>query len=129
MKLSKKDLKISSLVGGVLFLLGIAGIFSISMRTESCVPYNVFLSKGGDNIVEISWNTRDACLGYALYGDSPYEIERVAINPDNLGKEKKHKVTISNLLSTNAYYFIIVSDEQPYGNDGSAVAFYLDNIK
>ena len=129
MKLSKKVLKTSSVVGGVLFILGIVGIFSASVKTKSCIPFNVLLSKGGDNVVEISWRTRNACLGYVLYGDSPYEIERVAINSDNLGKVKKHEVTVSNLLSTNAYYFIVVSDEQPYGNDGSAVAFYLDNIE
>ena len=93
-----------------------------------CTPVNVFLSRNGDNSIKVSWETENACLGYILYGDSSYEIERVAVNSENLGKSKEHSVVISNLLTTNAYYFVIVSDEQPYGNNGNPIAFYLNDI-
>ncbi len=129
MKFKKSDLKISFILGCFLLLLGGAGILLGSKDSISCTPINVFLSKDGDNVVKVSWETEDACLGYVLYGDSSYEIERVAINPENLEKSREHEVTITNLLSTNAYYFIVVSNEQPYGNSGKPIAFYLDNIE
>jgi len=118
-----------SILGCSLLFLGGIGVVLVSRRTPSCIPVNVFLSKKGDNVVEISWETKDSCLGYVLYGESSYEIERVAINPENLEKSREHEVTINNLLSTNSYYFIIVSDEQPYGNNGKAIAFSLKDIE
>ena len=129
MKFKKKSLLILSILSCLFLLLGGVGVVLSLRKTPSCMPVNVFLSKDGENVIKISWKTRDSCLGYVLYGESSYEIERVAINPENLEKSREHEVTINNLLSTNSYYFIIVSDEQPYGNNGKAVAFSLRDIE
>jgi len=129
MKFKKRNLLISSISGCLLFLLGGIGVILISKGSSSCMPINIFLSKEGDNIVRISWETKDSCLGYVLYGDSSYEIERVAVNPKNLEKSRKHEVIVPNLLSTNTYYFIVVSDELPYGKNGKAIAFSSGDIE
>jgi len=129
MKIKKKSLLILSVFGCLLLLFGVVGIVLVSKRTSSCMPVNIFLSKEGDNVVQVSWETKDLCLGYVLYGESSYEIERVVVNTENLEKSKNHEVTIPNLLSTNAYYFIVVSDEYPYGKNGKAIAFSLEDIE
>ena len=128
MKLKKNSLLVLSIVGIVLLGVGIAGMFFISKTNSSCIPFNIFLSKDGDNGVKISWETEDSCVGYVLYGESAYEIERVAINAENLGKSNSHEVTISSLLSSNIYHFIVVSNEQPYGNNGKPVSFSLTDL-
>ena len=128
MKINKREFVIGLCLGSILLAGGIAGVISNSRGNFSCTPYNVFLSKEGDHKISVSWSTRDSCLGYVLYGDNSYEIERVAINPDYLGKSKDHTVIIPDLLSTNSYYFIIVSDESPYGNNGKPIAFSLEDL-
>ena len=128
MKLKKSNLLIFSTLGIVLLVVGIAGIIFDSKMNSSCTPFNVFLSKNGDNGVKISWKTEDSCLGYVLYGESSYEIERVGIDIDNLGKTKSHEVVVSSLLRSNLYHFLVISNEQPYGNNGKPVAFSLTDL-
>ena len=128
MKFKKKNLIIASCIGCLLIAVGIVGFLFEGSGSSSCDPFNVFLSKTGDNSVKISWSTNDACLGYILYGESSYEIERVAVNTDNLEKAKEHSVEVGNLLTTNSYYFIVVSGEEPYGNDGKPIAFSLTDL-
>jgi hypothetical protein len=127
MKVKKNILKILIASSLLLLVLTVVGIIYTSKQV-SCTPYNVFLSKVGDNSIKLSWRTKDACLGYVLYGESAYDIERVAINSENLGKSKQHEVTIPNLLSTNDYHFIVVSNEQPYGNTGKPITFSLGDL-
>lgn len=128
MKIRRRGLIITLCVGCFLIILSITGISVNSRNKSSCDPFNVFLSKTGENNIEVSWKTKGSCLGYVLYGESSYEIERVAVNADNLGKNTDHKVKIGNLLSTNSYYFVIVSGEEPYGNNGKPIAFSLMDL-
>jgi hypothetical protein len=127
MKIKRNILTILIVFGFLAVSLGIWGI-TYSIRNRSCIPINVMAKKRGDNSIEISWETEAYCLGYILYGDNGYEIERVGINPEKLGKSKTHEIVIENLLSTNTYYFMVVSNEKPFGRNGKPIVLSLDHI-
>jgi len=131
MRLNKRTLRICLIASFFLILLGGSGLYFLNVRkTEDtlCKPINIFLSKNGENGIDINWETKGDCLGYVLYGESSYEIERVVINTGNLGESKKHEVSISGLLSTTTYYFIVVSDDDAYGRNGQPISILLEDI-
>ena len=132
MKLSKKGLLILLGVGFLLLVFGGGGLILNLQKgneMELCRPINVFISKEGDHGINIEWETEKKCLGYVLYGESAYEIERVAVNTENLDKSTKHQISISGLLSTTTYYFIVISDDNAYGSSGNPISLLLEDIQ
>lgn len=130
-KVSKKGLIFTSVVGFVLCSFSVVGML-IKIKEEEnsvCQPFNIFISKTGENSIDIKWETEESCLGYVLYGEDAYEIERVAVNTDSLGKGKDHTISISGLLTTTTYYFIVVSNEEAYGTNGKPISLLLKDIK
>lgn len=129
-RIDRKALILSSIAGFFLIILSIGGLYLVHRNRSDviCKPYNIFLSKNGDNGIDIEWETKGKCFGYVLYGENSYEIERVAVNTDNLEKDKKHNVSISGLLSTTTYYLIVVSNDSAYGRNGQPIAVLLGDI-
>jgi hypothetical protein len=130
-KVSKKSLVISSVFGFLLCCFSVVGMLIKIKEKESsvCQPFNIFVSKTGENSIDIQWETEGNCLGYVLYGEDVYEIERVAVNTDSLKKENNHSISISGLLTTTTYYFIVVSEDEAYGKNGKPISLLLKDIQ
>ena len=104
-----------------------AGIFNSFKR--DCVPYNIFVEKGGDDFsVKIKWSTRKECVGFVQYGNQRDNLGSVAIDQVNKVRSKNHEVTIQKLLTTQKYYFLVISDDVSYGYSGKAIDFSLQNL-
>lgn len=106
---------------GELEVKGIAG--------KDCVPYNIFVMPGeNDYSVEISWKTRSECLGFVLYGQDRGNLDMVGVDLVNKSSSREHNVTIEGLLRRERYYFLVNSQDQAYGNNGSPLEFVIENL-
>ncbi len=106
---------------GELEVKGIAG--------KDCVPYNIFVMPGeNDYSVEISWKTRSECLGFVLYGQDRGNLDMVGVDLVNESSSRDHNVTIEGLLRRERYYFLVNSQDQAYGNNGSPLEFVIENL-
>jgi len=106
---------------GELEVKGIAG--------KDCVPYNIFVMPGeNDYSVEISWKTRSECLGFVLYGQDRSNLDMVGVDLVNKSSSRDHNVTIDGLLRRERYYFLVNSQDQVYGNNGSPLEFVIENL-
>jgi len=104
--------------------LGVKGIAG-----KDCVPYNIFVMPGeNDYSVEISWKTRSECLGFVLYGQSSGNLDMVGVDLVNKSSSKDHNVTIDGLLRKERYYFLVNSQDQAYGNNGSPLEFVIEDL-
>jgi len=104
-----------------------AGIFNSFKR--DCVPYNIFVEKGEDDFsVNIKWSTRKECVGFVQYGSQRDNLGSVAIDQVNKVRSKTHEVNIQKLLTTQKYYFLVISDDVSYGYSGKAIDFSLENL-
>ncbi len=104
-----------------------AGIFNSFKR--DCVPYNIFVGKGEDDFsVNIKWSTRKECVGFVQYGSQRDNLGSVAIDQVNKVRSKTHEVNIQKLLTTQKYYFLVISDDVSYGYSGKAIDFSLENL-
>jgi hypothetical protein len=102
-------------------------IFSLSNR--DCVPYNVFVTKGdNDYSVNISWSTRKECVGFIQYGSQRDGLNSVAVDQVNKVKSKSHLVSITTLLTSQKYYYLVNSDDVAYGFNGSALDFSISSL-
>ena len=133
--------------GNVFYILGVVGIVVVSITSillltknavgfdvvgissRDCVPYNVFIQKGEKNYsAEVSWSTKAECVGFVQYGRDRDNLDMVAVDLMNKSKSKVHKVTLDQLMSTEIYYFLINSQDQPYGNEGVPLEFVLEDL-
>jgi hypothetical protein len=106
---------------GELEVKGVAG--------KDCVPYNIFVMPGeNDYSVEISWKTRSECLGFVLYGQDRGNLDMVGVDLVNESSSRDHNVTIEGLLRRERYYFLVNSQDQAYGNNGSPLEFVIENL-
>jgi len=96
---------------------------------KDCVPYNIFVMPGeNDYSVEISWKTRSECLGFVLYGQNRGNLDMVGVDLVNESSSKDHNVTIDGLLRKERYYFLVNSQDQAYGNNGSPLEFVIEDL-
>ena len=96
---------------------------------KDCVPYNIFVMPGEtDYSVEISWKTRSECLGFILYGKDMGNLDMVAVDLVNKSSSRDHNVSIDGLLRKERYYFLVNSQDQAYGNNGSPLEFIIENL-
>jgi hypothetical protein len=124
---------ISSIVISMVVILlvtkNVVGFDIGGVSTRDCVPYNVFILKAEKNhSVNIVWNTKADCIGFVQYGKDRSNLDMVAIDLVNKSKSKVHSVTLEQLLSSEVYYFLINSQEQPYGNNGIPLEFILEDL-
>ena len=115
-----------------LFLLFSKDVDDIEVKGVSgkdCVPYNIFVMPGEtDYSVEISWKTRSECLGFILYGKDSGNLDMVAVDLVNKSSSRDHNVSIDGLLRKERYYFLVNSQDQAYGNNGSPLEFIIENL-
>ncbi|MFA7627810.1 MAG: hypothetical protein WCY37_00105 [Candidatus Dojkabacteria bacterium] len=120
------------LLGAGLFLLFSKDIEDLEVKGvagKNCVPYNIFVMPGDTEYsVEISWKTRSECLGFVLYGQGRGNLDMVAVDLVNESSSKNHNVTIDALLRKERYYFLVNSQDQAYGNNGSPLEFVIENL-
>jgi hypothetical protein len=137
MSSKKKKVYILSVVallflGCGLFLLFSRDIDELEVKgvaEKDCVPYNIFVMPGGnDYSVEISWKTRSECLGFVLYGQNRGNLDMVGVDLVNESSSKDHNVTIDGLLRKERYYFLVNSQDQAYGNNGSPLEFVIEDL-
>lgn len=137
MKISRKTFILTGVLG--IFLIGISlallfvkntfGSNVFSVTNKGCVPYNLFVEKGSnDYSVKISWNTKDECVGFIQYGSDRGDLDLVGVDLTNKAKSKVHTVTLDKLLTTQKYYYLVNSDEQGYGYNGSALDFSINDL-
>jgi hypothetical protein len=133
----KKKVYILSVVallflGCGLFLLFSRDIDELEVKgiaEKDCVPYNIFVMPGeNDYSVEISWKTRSECLGFVLYGQNRGNLDMVGVDLVNESSSKDHNVTIDGLLRKERYYFLVNSQDQAYGNNGSPLEFVIEDL-
>ena len=120
------------LLGAGLFLLFSKDIEDLEVKGvagKNCVPYNIFVMPGDTEYsVEISWKTRSECLGFVLYGQDRGNLDMVAVDLVNESSSKNHNVTIDALLRRERYYFLVNSQDQAYGNNGSPLEFVIEDL-
>jgi hypothetical protein len=120
------------LLAGGLFLLFSKDIEKLEVKgvaERDCVPYNIFVMPGdNDYSVEISWKTRSECLGFVLYGQDRGNLDMVGVDLVNASSSREHNVTIDGLLRKERYYFLVNSQDQAYGNNGSPLEFVIENL-
>lgn len=120
------------LLGVGLFLLFSKDIEKLEVKgvaERDCVPYNIFVMPGdNDYSVEISWKTRSECLGFVLYGQDRGNLDMVGVDLVNASSSREHNVTIDGLLRRERYYFLVNSQDQAYGNNGSPLEFVIENL-
>jgi hypothetical protein len=133
----KKKVYILSVVallflGCGLFLLFSRDIDELEVKgvaEKDCVPYNIFVMPGeNDYSVEISWKTRSECLGFVLYGQNRGNLDMVGVDLVNESSSKDHNVVIDGLLRKERYYFLVNSQDQAYGNNGSPLEFVIEDL-
>jgi hypothetical protein len=101
----------------------------LGMSSNDCVPYNVFVRKGEKNYsVNISWSTKEECVGFVQYGRGRDNLDMVGIDIVNTRKSTEHSVNLEQLLTTETYYFLINSQEQAYGSNGVPLEFVLEEL-
>jgi hypothetical protein len=120
------------LLGVGLFLLFSKDIEKLEVKgiaERDCVPYNIFVMPGdNDYSVEISWKTRSECLGFVLYGQDRGNLDMVGVDLVNASSSREHNVTVDGLLRRERYYFLVNSQDQAYGNNGSPLEFVIENL-
>lgn len=134
---NKKKIYILSLLAFILLGSGLFLLFSKDtgelevkgITGKDCVPYNIFVMPGeNDYSVEISWKTRSECLGFILYGQDRGNLDMVGVDLVNESSSRDHNVTIEGLLRRERYYFLVNSQDQAYGNNGSPLEFVIENL-
>jgi hypothetical protein len=137
--MSDKKRKVYILSAVALLFLG-CGLFLLFSRDidelevkgiaeKDCVPYNIFVMPGeNDYSVEISWKTRSECLGFVLYGRNRGNLDMVGVDLVNESSSKDHNVVIDGLLRKERYYFLVNSQDQAYGNNGSPLEFVIEDL-
>jgi hypothetical protein len=113
----------------ILLLTRKAGGFSLFSSDNSCTPYNVFVSKGAEDYsVVVEWYTKGKCVGFVRYGKDMNSMENISL--DSLGGNRGnfHRVVIDKVVTSKKYYYLIISGEQSYGNNGSPLEFVLDEL-
>ncbi len=136
--LSLSSMKRSGYIAIGVFVLLLSIVFFVVFRAsgseeyeyiKGCTPVNVVIKKGEDeNTVDISWETREKCMGYILYGYTANDLNLVGIDLKNEISSKKHYVVISNLVSTKRYYFTIISDDVTHGKNGLPIQFSINSL-
>lgn len=120
------------LLGTGLFLLFSKDVDELEVKGvagKDCVPYNIFVMPSDmEYSVEISWKTRSECLGFVLYGRDRGNLDMVAVDLVNDSSSKDHNVTIDALLRKERYYFLVNSQDQAYGNNGSPLEFVIEDL-
>lgn len=133
----KKKIYILSVVAFLLLGTGLFLLFSKDdeelevkgVAGKDCVPYNIFVMPSDmEYSVEISWKTRSECLGFVLYGRDRGNLDMVAVDLVNESSSKDHNVTIDALLRKERYYFLVNSQDQAYGNNGSPLEFVIEDL-
>lgn len=100
-----------------------------SINIEGCIPYNVAIGKTDtESSVKISWESKNNCSGYILYGKKMRGLEMVGIDLKNEIQSKEHEVILNSLVSTKTYYFTIISDGVSYGKDGLPLQFSINSL-
>jgi hypothetical protein len=134
---NKKKIYILSVAAFLLLGVGLFLLFSKDIEKlevkgvaeRDCVPYNIFVMPGdNDYSVEISWKTRSECLGFVLYGQDRGNLDMVGVDLVNASSSREHNVTIDGLLRRERYYFLVNSQDQAYGNNGSPLEFVIENL-
>lgn len=117
------------IVCAVLLLTKKAGSFSLFTSDSSCTPYNVFVSKGTEDYsAVIEWYTKGKCVGFVRYGKDMNDMENISLDSLGGNRGNSHKVVIEGVVTTTRYYYLIVSDGQSYGNNGSPLHFVLEEL-
>ncbi len=115
-----------------LFLLFSKGADELEVKgiaEKDCVPYNIFVMPGeNDYSVDISWKTRSECLGFVLYGQNRGNLDMVGVDLVNKSSARDHSVTIDGLLRKERYYFLVNSQDQAYGDNGSPLEFVIEDL-
>jgi hypothetical protein len=116
-------------ISSILLLSKEVGSFTPFTSNTDCTPYNIFVSKGeGEYSAVIEWYTKEKCTGFVRYGKDMNKMENISL--DSLGGNKGnfHEVVVDKLVSTERYYYLVVSGEQSYGSNGSPLYFTLEQL-
>lgn len=126
--------RIPTIVGIFLLLLGItAGVYLVEIGPQSfttraepeITPFDVRVTNVSERSFTVSWKTEASTIGLVKYGTNSTKLDLSALDSrETSGGEAErsylaHYVTVSGLMPSNGYYFVIVS--------GTASAIYDDN--
>ena len=118
-----------SIASILLITKNVVGFDVQGFSIRDCVPYNVFIRKGEEeHSANIVWSTKAECIGFVQYGRDSSNLDMVSVDLVNKSKSKDHIVTISQIMSTDIYYFLVNSQEQAYGSSGAPLEFVLGNL-
>jgi hypothetical protein len=81
-------------------------------KEDNCIPHDVLVTKEGDKY-SVKWNTKSTCSGFVKYGEFTDSLNYTGINEKLDLSSTKHNVVLDKKWST--LYFIIISDNKPYG--------------
>jgi hypothetical protein len=92
---------------------------------KPCEPYS-FTTLKADELLILSWKTREKCNGFVLLGESysdfsylPHQVLSVSAD----AKQNDHAIKLLKQDELKYNYVIIVSDGEWYGLSGSPFAF------
>lgn len=94
---------------------------------HGCVPYNLIQENEKDSI-KIMWETQDDCISYVKYGVDASELKMMTSDPRGVKRRKDHEVHVNGLRHGEPYYFILFSDEKPYGQNGAPLIITTDPL-
>lgn len=131
-KLFRKEKRLPTILGILIITVGIGVATLLTQRVQlfflkaepSIIPQEIKISNLGSQSFTVSWITPDnPSAGYLKYGSSP-SLGKVVLDErdqkiDALGQYTLHYVTVSGLNPKGTYYFVVVSQEKDYNNNGS----------
>lgn len=131
-KLFRKEKRLPTILGILIILVGIGVVTLLTQRAQlfflkaqpSIIPQEVKISNLSSQSFTVSWITPDSpSTGYLKYGPSS-SLGKVALDErdqkiDALGQYTLHYITVSGLNPKTTYYFVIVSQEKDYDDNGS----------
>lgn len=129
----KKQKRIPTLVGLVILIVGVAaGIFLVKKEQVFSPranldksPTQIRITNVTDSSFTVSWFTKEATLGYVVWGGQKNNLDQIAKSINESGEPTKknlHYVQIQGLSPTTNYYFKLAADTQNnlYDNQGQA---------
>lgn len=83
-----------------------------------CVPIN-FRKVEKDGQYFFDWETKGECVGYIRYGVKDTDLPYLALDIQGVVKLKQHRVKLTGISKNDQYYFVTISNNSLYGDQGA----------
>lgn len=118
-----KNEKIPTILGLIAVTVGlIAGVLVVEQRqtiklfaSADATPKNVRITNIDSSSFTVSWTTTKQSVGFVKWGSQKDSLPNKTSDEDSLNHVHSH--TVTNLLPSTTYYFILVSEDTMFDNN------------